>query len=269
MAIARRILITLCTTLPVIALLVATAAAQTSTATTQAGAATVTTEQMSGEVVQVEGNNLIVKMSDGELRTFSNVPDSRKAIIDGKEVGVRDLKPGTRLTATITKTSTPVTVRTTTVGTGKVWYVMGNNVILTLPSGENKQYTVKPDYKFNVNGRPATVSDLRPGMTVSAEKIVEEPKVEIALNTRVAGQAPAPQRAQATSASAQAAAPAAAPAARAQAATLAPRAAAATQNASAAPATLPKTGSQLPLVGLLGLLLVGSSFVVRMLLRSS
>jgi len=78
---------------------------------------------MSGEVVQVEGNTLVVKMSSGDLRTFSNIPESRKALIDGKEVGVRDLKPGTTLNATITKTTTPVMVRTTTVGTGKVWYV--------------------------------------------------------------------------------------------------------------------------------------------------
>src|SRR4029453_6087450 len=111
---ARRILIALCMTLPAIALFVATAAAQTSSTTQPSGAATVTTEQMRGEVVHVDGNNLAVKMSNGELRTFSNIPDSRKALIDGQEVGVRDLRPGTRLTATITKTTTPVTVRTTT-----------------------------------------------------------------------------------------------------------------------------------------------------------
>ena len=29
--------------------------------------------------------------------------------------------------------------------------------ILTLPNGENKEYHVKPDYKFMVEGKPATV----------------------------------------------------------------------------------------------------------------
>src|SRR6187402_2083868 len=153
MAISRRVLIALGTTVAGTALFAATAVAQTQIQT-QAGAASVTKEVMSGEVVQVDGNNRVVKMSNGELRTFNNVPDSRTALIDGKEVGVRDLKPGTKLTATISKTSTPVTVRTTTVGTGKVWVVMGTTVILTLPSGENKQYVVKPDYKFMVNGQP-------------------------------------------------------------------------------------------------------------------
>ena len=63
---------------------------------------------------------------------------------------MRDLKPGTKLTATVTTTTTPVTVRTTTVGSGRVWYVAGTTVILTLPNGENRQYKVARDYKFTV-----------------------------------------------------------------------------------------------------------------------
>jgi LPXTG-motif cell wall-anchored protein len=234
-----------------IAVLAATTSAQQMPQTTtekMPGAPTVTTEKMSGEVVKVEGNTLVVRMSNGELRTFSNVPESRKAMIDGNEVGLRDLQPGTRLTATITKTSTPVTVRTTTVGTGKVWFVSGPNVILTLPNGENKQYKVKPDYKFVVNGNPATVYDLRPGMTVSAEKIVEEPSVDIAMETKVTGHAPgAGLAASATEATTTAGTSATA--------------------AGEAPATLPKTGSPVPLVGLLGLLFVGASFALRKLRR--
>jgi LPXTG-motif cell wall-anchored protein len=253
MMITRRILIGLCVALAGFALLAAPAAAQTQmpqTTTEQTkGEATVTTEQMSGEVVKVEGNNLVVKMSSGELRTFSNVPDSRRALIDGKEVGVRDLKPGTKLTATLTKTTTPITVRTTTVGTGKVFFISGPNVILTLPNGECRQYKVTPDYHFMVNGKPATVYELRAGMTVSAEKIVEEPSVEIAMNTQVVGQAPAAKALARAAEPAAASAPAAAPAAE-------------------PPAKLPKTGSPVPLMGLLGLLLVGGSFAVRMFLRS-
>ena len=184
-------------TLTAIALFAAAVAAQTPQPTTQTtkGEGTVTTEKMSGEVVLVDGNNLVVRMSNGEFRTFSNVPDSRRAMIDGKEVGVRDLTPGTKLTATITRTTTPVTIRTTTVGTGRVRYVAGSTVILTLPSGETKQYVVKPEYKFIVNGKPASVNELRAGMTVSAEKIVEEPTVDIATDTRVVGQAPRGQAA--------------------------------------------------------------------------
>jgi len=207
------------------------------------GAATTTTEKLSGEVVKVEGTTLVVKMSNGELRTFSNIPDTRKATIDGQEVGVRDLQPGTRLTSTITRTSTPVTVRTTTVGTGRVWYVMGNTVILTLPNGENKQYKVKPDYKFVVDGKPAIVFDLRQGMTVSAEKIVEEPTVEFAVDSQVVGKAPGSSAAAGT--------------------TAAGAGGGSQGGAEGAPARLPKTASPVPLTGLLGLLLLGGSLAVR------
>ena len=83
--------------------------------------------------------------------------------VDGKEVGVRDLKPGTRLTTTITRTESSAAVRTTNLGNGKVWHVSGSTVILILPNGETKQYNVKPDFRFVVNGKPASVSELRQG----------------------------------------------------------------------------------------------------------
>lgn len=261
----------LCMTLCVSALFSVPSAAQTGQATTQriAGAPVVTTEQLRGEVVKVDGNTLIVKMSTGELRTFSNIPDSRRAMIDGVEVGVRDLKPGTRLTATITKTTTPVTVRTTTVKTAEVWYVAAPTVILRLPDGQTKQYVVKDQYTFIVDGKPATVFDLRQGMKVSAEQIVEEPTVEIATDSKVVGQAPGPAPAAAKPA-APATKPAttgAAPGAKPVAAPPPAAAAPATAPASAPPAKLPKTGSPVPLMGLLGLLMVGGSLALRRVRR--
>src|SRR6186713_2576512 len=85
------------------------------------GAGQVTTETLNGTVAYTEGNYLVVRMADGEIREF-NVPESRKFMIDGKELTVHDLKVGTKLTANITTTTTPVTERTTTVGSGKVWF---------------------------------------------------------------------------------------------------------------------------------------------------
>jgi hypothetical protein len=151
----------------------------------------VTTEKIKGKVALVNGNILVVRLSDGTIRQF-NVPSSRKFVIDGKEVGVSDLKVGTTLTATTTTTKTSVTERTRTIGSGKVFWVSGHNVVVTLPNGENRTYTVKDDYKFNVEGKKATVSELRQGMNISAEKIVEEPMTEITSNTVVTGQAPKP-----------------------------------------------------------------------------
>jgi hypothetical protein len=152
--------------------------------------ASVTTEQLHGTVEYVEGNGLVVRMTDGSIREF-DVPESRKFTIDGRDLTVHDLKRGTKLSATVTTTTTPVTDRTTTVGTGTVWWVAGKTVIITLPNGENRTYTVKDDYRFSVEGnKSATVSDLKKGMKISAERIVEEPRTEIVSNTVVTGQAP-------------------------------------------------------------------------------
>jgi hypothetical protein len=91
------------------------------TTTTPSGAAQVTTEQMTGEVVMVEGNLLLAKMQpSGEYRVF-NVQPGRQFIIDGQARLIGDLKPGTVLSATVTTTTQPVTVRTTTVTNGTVW----------------------------------------------------------------------------------------------------------------------------------------------------
>jgi hypothetical protein len=224
-----------------------------------AGTATVSTQQLHGTVVQVEGNDLLVRMSTGDFRNFT-VPESRKFIIDGQEVSVHDLKPGTTLTATVTTTTTPVTERTTTVGSGKVWYVQGNNVILTMPNNENRMYKVKDSYRFTVNGEPASVHDLRKGMVVSAQKIVEAPKTEIASNTTVTGHEPPPPVAKAV---APAPAPAPAPVKEEASPSPAPQP---TEVAEAKlPAKLPKTGSELPLAGVLGWLFVASSLYIRRL----
>lgn len=77
-----------------------------------------------------------------------------------------------------------------------MWYVARPNIILTLPNGENRQYKVKDDYKFIVDGQKASVYDLRKGMVVKAEKIVEAPLVELTQHVAVTGSAlppPAPK----------------------------------------------------------------------------
>ena len=183
----------LCTPLIVAVLLGAVAAAQEDMPKTTAekirGSASVTTEQLKGTVIYGEGNTLVVRMSTGEVKEFQ-VPETRKFLIDGQELSVRDLKPGTKLVATVTTSVTPITERTTTVGTGTVWWVSGNTVVVTLPNGENRMYNVEESYRFIVDGQKASVHALRRGMRISAEKIVEAPHTEFASNTVVTGQAP-------------------------------------------------------------------------------
>lgn len=197
-----------------------------------------------GEVVLVRGNDLVVKMEDGTLRHFPNVPESARATVDGRQLGIHDLKPGMKLERTITVTSTPKTITTVQTVTGKVWHVTPpSSVILTLEDGTNQQFTIPKDQKFNVDGQETDAFGLKKGMKISATKIVEVPEVHVQHEQRVSGSMPPPPPAP----------PVDAPILIAKAAPLpAPV-------ASAAPAELPKTGSMLPLIGLLGSLLLFSS----------
>ena len=166
-----------------------TSTSQTSTK----GAATSRTQTLSGTVIQVDGNTVAVKMASGEVRMFNPPPD-RRFVVDGKELRADQLAVGTRLKATVTETSTPVTDRTVQSLEGKVWYAAGPTVILTLPNGQNRQYTVAADspVKFtDGEGKPITVFDLRKDMNVKAVKITEAQRYELASNVAVSGTGPA------------------------------------------------------------------------------
>jgi hypothetical protein len=221
---------------------------QTTTSTTKgASAQDVTVER--AEVVRVSGNDLIVKMEDGTIRHFPNVSESARATVDGKQVGIHDLKPGMKLQRTITVTKTPTVVTTTQSVTGKVWHVTPpNSVILTLDDGTNQKFNIPKDQKFNVDGRMTDAWGLKKGMKISATKVVEEPVDVYQHEQQVAGTMPPPPPPP----------PADEPILLA---VVAPPPAPA-----AAPAPeMPKTGSFLPLIGLLGVCSMMSSFGLRVI----
>jgi hypothetical protein len=202
-----------------------------------------------GEVVLVNGNDLVVKMEDGSLRHFPNVPESAKVTVDGQQLGVHDLKPGMKLQRTIVLTTTPQTITTVQTVQGKVWHINPPNaVILTLEDGTNQQFKIPKGQKFMVDGQETDAWGLKKGMKVSATKIVEVPQTVVDQKRKLTGSMPPPPSPP----------PADAPILVAQAEpTPAPSA--------AAPAELPKTGSLLPLIGLLGSIALLSSFGLRVI----
>jgi LPXTG-motif cell wall-anchored protein len=221
---------------------------QTKTYTT-ADNATVDNHVESGEVITVSGNDLVVKMADGTIRHVANVPESARVTVDGQELGIHDLKPGMKLQRTITTTTTPKTITTVQSVTGKVWFVSPpNSVILTLADGKNQSFKIPKNQKFNVNGQMKDAWGLRKGMTISATKVVEVPVVDVAQTRTVTGELPPPPPPP----------PADVPILVVEEEVVAPA-----EVAQAAPAELPHTGSQLPLIGLLGLLSLASSLGLR------
>jgi RNase P/RNase MRP subunit p29 len=210
--------------------------------------ATVETSVARGEVVYVSGNDLVVKMEDGTLRHINNVPESARATVDGKEIGIHDVKVGMKLEKTITTTTTPKTITTVQTVTGKVWHVNPpTSVILSLEDGTNQKFNIPKDQKFDVDGQKVDAWGLKKGMKISATKIVEEPVTQVEQEAKVSGQMPPPPPAPPAEAPILVAVAAPAPA------------------APAAPAELPKTGSPLVLIGLLGALSTAASFGLRVI----
>lgn len=236
-----------------------TAQVQTQSSTTS-GTPTREVTIENGEVVAVEGDDLFVKMADGSLRDFPNIPPSARVTVDGQQVGLQDLKPGMKLTHTTVRTTTPQVVTTVETVTGRVFHVTPpRSVILRLENGENQAFQIPRGQRFMVDGRETDAFGLRKGMNVTATRITETPVNVVAHETHVAGTMPAiPANEPVLIAKAEPT-PAPAPAAEPATAAAAPTA--------AAPATeaqqLPKTASNFPLIGLLGLLSIAAAFGLK------
>ena len=202
-----------------------------------AAAQTTTTEVKQFEVVSVDGNNLVLKGAAGTKQY--TVPEGFRFNVGGKEVGVSELRPGMKGSATITTTTTVKPVTVTEVKNGEVVNATGGMIIVKGPKGfqsftqadvDKRQATILRD------GKPIQISDLHTGDRLTATIITERPP-QILTERQV--QATITDTARLSS-------PGASPAA-------APARAAATQSAQAAtapPRTLPKTAGPLPSVAL-------------------
>ena len=237
------------------------AAAQVQTNTSVAhGQATheVTIER--GEIVYVSGNDVVIKMEDGSLRDFNNVPDSTTVTVDGKQLNVHQIKPGMKVEKQTITTTTPRVITKVETVTGKVWHVSPpNSVVLTLEDGTNQSFKIPSGQKFTIDGQETDAFGLKKGMVVSAQRVTEIPETVVTQQVKRTGTMPpspvAPK--QDVPVLIVAAPPTPAP----------------TETAAAepAPAKLPKTASELPLVALLGVALCGMSLLstaVRKLVRN-
>ena len=245
-----------------LAFAVSTVAQVQTQTTTTSGPATKAVTVESGEVVAVEGNNLFVKMPDGTVRDFPNIPTSAKVNVDGQQLGVHELKPGMKLHRATVTTTTPYVVTTIQTVTGKVWHVTPPlRVILTLENNENQAFMIPDGQKFTVDGQEVDAFGLKKGMMVTATKIVETPVTAVTEHTQVSGTIPA-------SGTVLIAKGAPTPAPGGAGSTTAGTGTAAEGTTATASTKLPKTGSYLPLVGILGLLLISTSLGMALLRRS-
>jgi len=190
------------------------------------------------EVVSVDGNHVVVKGARGAQEI--TVPDDFQLTVDGKAVPVHDLKPGMKGTATITTTTTTTPVYVTEVKNGEVMQKSGNSIIVRGPDGI-KMFTegdvTKRGVKLLRGGQPMAFGDMNTGDRLTATIVTEKaPRVMTERQVTARLSSPPPT------------------AAAAVPAVSAPPSSGATGTAGATKAArkLPKTASQVPLIGLLG-----------------
>jgi hypothetical protein len=211
-----------------------------------------------GQVVYVSGNEVVIKGDDGLLRDFPNVPDSARVTVDGQQLSVHDLQPGMTIERTTITTTTPKVITTINSVTGTVWAVTPPiSVILTLEDGKNQEFKIPDGTKFTVDGQPTDAFSLKPGMKVSATAATEVPETVVTKNVTTTGEMPPPPDVALLIIEV--------PVARTETVPPAPvdLDPAPAAPADPAPTQLPKTGSSLPLVGLLGGLFCSLAFGLK------
>ena len=223
--------------LVVLAALLLVVAAWPGTVTAQ----TTKVEFRNGEVLAVDGNIVTVRGQEG-VKQFV-VPEDFQFDIDGKQLTVRELKPGMKYTAMVTTRETPIEVTTTEVREAEVVYASAGAVVVrNVQTKELRKFTTEELRSQNLvvykDGKQIDASKLKKGDRVSATVVTRHPPevlTEQDLAVFVASAPPPPP-------------PPPPPA---------PKAAPAPPPPPPPPAELPKTGSPLPLVGLAGVVLLG------------
>jgi len=161
--------------------------------TTTTGKASQRVRVERAEVVLVSGRDLVLRMEDGTIRHIADVPDSFKATVDDKEMGIYDLKAGMTLERTTTITTTPKLVKTVQTVKGRIWTILPpSSVILTLDDGSNQRFEIPKGQKFNVEGKIVDTLGLKPGMLITATKVVEFTATEVEQQRKLTGSLPPP-----------------------------------------------------------------------------
>lgn len=217
--------------------------------TTTAGEATHEVDVENAEVVYLAGNDMVVRMGNGQIRHIPNVSESEKIFVDGRELGIHDLKVGMKLQRKITTTTTPQIITKVETIRGKVFHVTPpRSVIINMANNQNHVFTIPGGTKFLIDGQETDAWGLKKDMNITVTSVTETPEVHVAVDQMTTGEfPPAPPAETAMLIAEPNPAPAAAPA---------PAPAPEPVAEEEAPESLPATGSYLPAVGLLGVLLL-------------
>jgi LPXTG-motif cell wall-anchored protein len=212
---------------------------------------TTSTEVRKFTVVSVDGNTLVARDQTG-TREYT-VPADFRFTVGGKQLTVAELKPGMAGTATITTTTTVKPVTVTEVKNGTVVQASAGSILVRTPEGF-RNFTEgeieKRGIKIIMDGRAVEFSELRPGNKLSATIITEKPP-QVMTERQVVATITPESAAAAGLTGKTAAAPAPTPSRSSSSSPATPPMVAAPSGAAGA-ASLPKTASNVPLLGTIG-----------------
>jgi hypothetical protein len=250
-------------------------------ALTAPASAQTTLNVQNGTVVGVWDNTVVIRDASGVSRQF-DVPPDFKVDVDGRQVSVKELRPGMKITAAVKTSSTPVVVQSKELKDATYIKHAGGLVYVKEADGIHS-YNVPAGFRFWINGAPLRPDDLQSNMKLNATIVhtgtgtgtsqelagasatdeAARAAAAKAAADRAAAERAAAEKAAADRAAADAKARADAEAAAARAAADA----AASQQAMAA--SLPKTASPVPAAGALGMvcLALGAALTLRRKLR--
>ena len=190
---------------------------------------------ISGVVETVAGNKVVLREADG-LHEY-NPPAGFKFQLDGRDVGVDEIKPGMSINAVVTDKVITRQVTLTRIESGTVAQVAPGGIVLKDQNGDLKSYNFKDkagnDIYFVRDGKEVPLRSVKVGDRLSGTFVTTLPAQQISQRSAVA----------------RATEPSAAPEPAVVAA--------------ATPRALPKTASPLPLVGLLAALSAGIALTLR------
>jgi LPXTG-motif cell wall-anchored protein len=210
---------------------------------------TKSTEVKRFTIIAVDGNKVVIRDTAGTREI--TVPPDFALTVDGKPVTVADLKPGMAGTATITTTTTTTPVTVTEVKNGEVMQASGNSLMVKTPQGIrmfSPGDIEKRGVKIMKDGKEVDFSGLHAGDRLTATIITEKPPQVLTEQQVAAAMSSAPGGAGATGGAPGAKAGTGAAAKPAPAAPPPPPAGAASSGGK----KLPKTASDLPLLGVAG-----------------
>jgi len=91
-----------------------------------------------------------------------------------------------QVTSETTKTPQSVT-KTLTIDSAQVVYASGDDAVLKLPNGNLRLFELGPGTSLTIDGKPANVSDLTPGTTVSHVQLHSRTESEVTTVTQFSG----------------------------------------------------------------------------------